>query len=386
MSFRTIFTISLRNLGSRRTRVILTILAIAYSVALMITLETMTYGFKVAIVSEVENILPTDLMVYSDSVSIPEVVSQVIAKLPHVAYVVPAIIINTAQVDDQPVMLIGIPNQYFSYFEVHMENGSLPMSDGEAIVQDTLASKDNISIGDTIYVQVLTGIQGGTSVIPLKVTGTFSSILGGFLGFHINMVVTTIGTLQQGLDDEGFVNAIFIKLTREDPAYLNQLATALSKYFPNANVYEQSSVLASISNAVSMINLFFIVIIALSLIVTGLSVANTAMMNVRERMRDIGILKALGASNGQVVAIFLLEILIMSIVGSVLGIVLGIAGAYLARYIMMKLNLPVIIPVILLPTLYAYSLLIAVATSIVASIPSLVAVVKVRPMEVLRIE
>jgi putative ABC transport system permease protein len=346
----------------------------------------MTYGFKVAIVSEVENILPTDLMVYSDSVSIPEVVSQVIAKLPHVAYVVPAIIINTARVDDQPVMLIGIPNQYFSYFEVHMENGSLPMSDGEAIVQDTLASKDNISIGDTIYVQVLTGIQGGTSVIPLKVTGTFSSILGGFLGFHINMVVTTIGTLQQDLDDEGFVNAIFIKLTREDPAYLNQLATALSKYFPNANVYEQSSVLASISNAVSMINLFFIVIIALSLIVTGLSVANTAMMNVRERMRDIGILKALGASNGQVVAIFLLEILIMSIVGSVLGIVLGIAGAYLARYIMMKLNLPVIIPVILLPTLYAYSLLIAVATSIVASIPSLVAVVKVRPMEVLRIE
>jgi hypothetical protein len=51
-------------------------LAIIYSVALMITLETMTYGFKVAVVSEVENILPTDLMVYSDSVSIPETVAQ----------------------------------------------------------------------------------------------------------------------------------------------------------------------------------------------------------------------------------------------------------------------------------------------------------------------
>ncbi|PLC62309.1 hypothetical protein B7L70_12085, partial [Vulcanisaeta sp. EB80] len=66
MSFRTLFTISLRNLGSRRTRAVLTMLAIIYSVALMITLETMTYGFKVAVVSEVENILPTDLMVYSD--------------------------------------------------------------------------------------------------------------------------------------------------------------------------------------------------------------------------------------------------------------------------------------------------------------------------------
>nr|KJR71604.1 MAG: MacB [Vulcanisaeta sp. AZ3] len=377
---------SIRNLGSRRVRVILTMLAIVYSVALMITLETLTYGFKIAVVNEVENILPTDLMVYSESVSIPEAVTQVIAKLPHVAYVVPAIILSTAQVNGQTVTLIGIPNNYFSYFEVHMVSGSLPMSNGEAIIQDTLTNKDNLSIGDIIYVQVLTGIQGGTEVIPLKVTGTFSSILGGFLGFHLNMIVTSITTLQSGLDDEGFVNAIFIKLTEENPEYLNQLATALSKYFPNANIYEQSSVLSSISNAVSMVNLFFIVIIALSLIVTGLSVANTAIMNVRERTREIGILKALGASNRQVIMIFLLEILIMSVIGSVLGIILGIASAYLARYIMIKLNVPIIIPVILLPTLYVYSLVIAIATSIMASVPSLIAITRIRPMEVLRIE
>ncbi len=185
----------------------------------------------------------------------------------------------------------------------------------------------------------------------------------------------------------GFVNAIFIKLSQENPTYLNQLATALSEYFPpNADVYEQKSVLGSISNALSMVNLFFIVIIALSLIVTGLSVANTAIMNVRERTREIGILKALGASNGQVILIFLLEILIMSIIGSVVGILLGIAGAYLARYIMIRLNLPIIIPVILIPTLYAYSLIIAIATSIIASIPSLISITRIRPMEVLRIE
>ncbi|WP_243680960.1 ABC transporter permease [Vulcanisaeta souniana] len=140
----------------------------------------MTYGFKVAITSEVENILPTDLMVYSQSVSIPEEVAQVIARLPHVSYVVPAIILGTVQVNGQAVTLIGIPSQYFSYFEVHMENGSMPASDGEAIIQDTLASEGNVSIGDTIYAQVLTGgVQGSTQIIPLKVTGTFSSILGG---------------------------------------------------------------------------------------------------------------------------------------------------------------------------------------------------------------
>ncbi|WP_243680957.1 hypothetical protein [Vulcanisaeta souniana] len=53
---------------------------------------------------------------------------------------------------------------------------------------------------------------------------------------------------------------------------------------------------------------------------------------------------------------------------------------------MIKINVPIIIPVILLPTLYLYSLLIAVATSIVASVPSLISITRIRPMEVLRIE
>ncbi|WP_069808183.1 ABC transporter permease [Vulcanisaeta thermophila] len=386
MNLRILLTLSLRNIKSRRTRFILTMLAIVYSVALMITLETLTYGFRVAIISEVRNILPTDLMVYSSSIAIPQEVTSIIAKLPHVSYVVPAIILSTAQVDGVPVTVIGIPNQYFTYFEVRMVSGSLPMASGEAIVQDTLLSKLNMTLGDTIYVITYTSIQGGTEVVPLKVTGTFSSILGGFLGFHLNMIVTSLSTLQNDLSDEGFVNAIFIKLTEDNPVYLNQLATALSQYFPNADVYEQSSVLSSISNAISMVNLFFIVIIILSLVVTGLSVANTAMMNVRERVREIGILKALGASNSQVVALFLIEILIMSAMGSALGIALGIMGAYLARYIMIHLNIPIIIPVILLPNLYAYSLVIALATSMVASIPSLVSIIRIRPMEVLRIE
>lgn len=386
MSLRTLLTLSLRNIQSRKTRFILTMLAIVYSVALMITLETMTYGFKAAIVGEVENILPTDLMVYSNNIVIPQEVTSVIASQSHVSYAVPAIILGTAQVNGEPVTVIGIPSQYFTYFEVRMTSGSLPAGPGEAIVEDTLLNKLNLTIGDTIYVMTYTNIEGSTEVIPLKITGTFSSILGGFFGFHLNMIVTSLSTLQNDLGDEGFINAIFIKLTEDNPIYLNQVANALSTYFPNADVYEQSSVLNSISNAISMVNLFFIVIIVLSLVVTGLSVANTTMMNVRERIREIGILKALGASNSQIITLFVIEVLIMSTLGSVMGIILGIAGAYLARYAMIYLKVPITIPVILLPSIYMYSFIIAIATSLVSSIPSLLSITKIRPMEVLRIE
>ncbi len=60
-----------------------------------------------------------------------------------------------------------------------------------------------------------------------------------------------------------------------------------------------------------------------SLIVGGLGIANTMFMSVMERTRQIGILKALGTTNGEVTLIFLIEAGLMGFVGGVFGILLG---------------------------------------------------------------
>ncbi|MEE8168415.1 MAG: ABC transporter permease [Candidatus Hydrothermarchaeales archaeon] len=78
-----------------------------------------------------------------------------------------------------------------------------------------------------------------------------------------------------------------------------------------------------VSEVTSTITLFIGGIALVSLLVGGLGIANTMFMSVMERTRQIGILKALGTTNGEVTMIFLIESGLMGFVGGVFGILLG---------------------------------------------------------------
>ncbi len=69
-------------------------------------------------------------------------------------------------------------------------------------------------------------------------------------------------------------------------------------------------------------------IAAISLLVGGIGVMNIMLVGVAERTREIGIRKAVGASNGTIVSQFLIESLMMSLVGGALGYMLGYVAAY----------------------------------------------------------
>ncbi len=69
-------------------------------------------------------------------------------------------------------------------------------------------------------------------------------------------------------------------------------------------------------------------IAAISLFVGGIGIMNIMLVNVAERTREIGIRKAVGASHGTIVSQFIIESLIMSLIGGALGYVLGLVGAF----------------------------------------------------------
>lgn len=78
-----------------------------------------------------------------------------------------------------------------------------------------------------------------------------------------------------------------------------------------------------------MISNVFLAIVAISLIVGGIGVMNMMLTSVTERTREIGILKALGATNGHIRAQFLFEALILSFIGAALGVLFGWGGSFL---------------------------------------------------------
>ncbi|NHN60421.1 MULTISPECIES: ABC transporter permease [Halorussus] len=82
-------------------------------------------------------------------------------------------------------------------------------------------------------------------------------------------------------------------------------------------------------------------IAVISLVVGSIGIANVMLVSVTERTKEIGIMKAVGAQNRDVLQLFLLEATLLGLFGAVLGIPVGVAGAYAAaEYIGLGLVLP----------------------------------------------
>ncbi|MFQ5531411.1 MAG: ABC transporter permease [Candidatus Nanoarchaeia archaeon] len=85
--------------------------------------------------------------------------------------------------------------------------------------------------------------------------------------------------------------------------------------------------LGSINTILNIINLIVVGIAALSLVVGGVGIANTMYTSVVERTKEIGVMKAVGAKNQDVLILFLIEAGLLGLVGGIVGAVIGLVGA-----------------------------------------------------------
>ena len=92
-------------------------------------------------------------------------------------------------------------------------------------------------------------------------------------------------------------------------------------------VYDMASSVDSISQVLNYVTVFVVLVAAIALIVGGIGVMNIMLVSVTERTKEIGIRKALGARTGSILFQFLMEAVIITLIGGFLGIILGILGA-----------------------------------------------------------
>ena len=91
--------------------------------------------------------------------------------------------------------------------------------------------------------------------------------------------------------------------------------------------------LDAVTNVLGILNVFLVGIAGISLIVGGIGIMNTMYTSVLERTQEIGVMKAIGAKNRDVLAIFLIESGVLGFLGGLIGVIIGVTVAKLAELI-----------------------------------------------------
>ncbi len=120
----------------------------------------------------------------------------------------------------------------------------------------------------------------------------------------------------------------------DSTAFANQAADFMTRYYANnpdyrINAMSMESLLDSLNSITRTISIALSVIAGISLVVGGIGVMNIMLVSVTERTREIGIRKALGATNGNIRVQFVVESMIVCLISGVIGIALGALLGYI---------------------------------------------------------
>ncbi|MBP1909818.1 ABC transporter permease [Methanolobus bombayensis] len=138
-------------------------------------------------------------------------------------------------------------------------------------------------------------------------------------------------------EDEGYDQAIIIvRDIDEIDAVSDEIEERINKKDELVTVFATNMITDSLDDVFSSISLFLMGIGSISLLVAGVSILNVMLMSTMERTKEIGIMKAVGASRKDILKMFLLEALFLGVVASTAGAVITISGSYLVMELLVK--------------------------------------------------
>lgn len=115
---------------------------------------------------------------------------------------------------------------------------------------------------------------------------------------------------------------------------IEQIKHTIAMHSPKLTVFVRSAkqIIASMESQGRIFTLLLAVIGGISLLVGGIGVMNVMLVSVNERKKEIGIRKAVGAKNSDIQALFLIESIMLSLLGGVLGVIIGLLLTWVIAY------------------------------------------------------
>jgi len=323
-----------RNLRARPIRSILTLLGIVVSTASMVLFLSFGEGLRKAIGEELSKVGPAVLVLPQGtdafSAGAPELAPQTLEQLRKMAselgisQVIPTVLLARGGFDPQTSFVFqGLPKDVGPdtlYPGLKLQEGSFNSGQDGAVVGAKIAERNNLKLGKPLRL---------SANVSLRVTG----ILQPSGGLSDNFVYVPIGPVQKVLGTQNYSSLL---VAIRDGKKAAEVASAINSRLPDVNAQTSGDVMRFAERAVRISDLIRFGISLVALIVGGLLVANTVMMSVYERIREFGLMRALGAKRNFIFGLVLFESLWLGILGGLIGLVLGQLGSGLVNWYTLK--------------------------------------------------
>ncbi len=396
--------IAIRDLKTRKLRSWLTMLGIVIGIFLIMSLLSLSQGIKTAVMQQLRMmgkdlimIMPGELTdIVTTMVGGMELTDddiKAIKKTKGVDAVVPMTYKGEAmryQGEKRTVLLCGIPlEESLDIFKTDM---------GFELVEGRwpIPGKREIFVGYLVPKEIFPGIKAGTKI---TLRGKQFEVVG---------VLKSIGSKQD--DSQVYIDLdIYREITGERTGAKMAMARVKSGYLADEvvenikeNLEENSkrirgedlssySVISSekitdiVGNVMALVQAAIFGFASIAIVVGGIGIMNTMYTSVHERIREIGIMKAVGAKNKTIVTLFLIESGIFGLFGGLGGIVLGLGLAKVVEIYSQTQNL-FLLKASITPQLILFGLAFSFLVGCIAGFLPARSASKLNPVEALRYE
>lgn len=324
--------LALQNSVRRKLRTFVTLSGVAIAVAALFSLLAFQRGYQTGMQTELErlgaHILVTPKGCPYDAASIAlhgatwpcylkEEYVKSVAQTEGVQTAAP--LLMNALVDQQTgaqSVYIGANESLLAIKRGWHITGAFPASGRDCLVGATVAQTLHLKPGQTF---ALPGLPGET--------GRVSGVLAPTEGADDTFIYLPMQAAQQLFRRPGQITHILVRLT--DPDTLAATAGMLRGCGAGMemNVVPLTHLFRSIQSMVGATRVLLLCILLVALVVAGAGVSNTLLMAVSERTREIGVMRAVGASAGDVFRLIWLETVQVCLAGGVAGVLVAMLGA-----------------------------------------------------------
>ncbi|MDO4203363.1 MAG: ABC transporter permease [Selenomonadaceae bacterium] len=359
MLFKESVRIALNALTANKLRSILTMLGIIIGVGAVIAMVSVGLGVKQNITNSIASLGSNMLIVmpgssntggvrsaagsrttlkYEDAVAIK-------SKVKNIDYVSPTVqrsfqVVNGNQ--NWNTTVYGVTPEYMSI-------RSLAVSAGSFISQSDLTKRQRVAVIGTTVASNLYGNKNPVGLNirvnnqPYKVIGVLESKGQSSMGQdQDDIVIIPLTTAMERLLGITYVQSVNVQVSSQDKmnlvqgdieALMRQRHRITLGKEDDFNVRNMTSLMETVNETTSMLTLFLGSVAAISLLVGGIGIMNIMMVSVTERTREIGIRKALGATFKAIMTQFLIESVVIGVIGGLIGIAFGcFASVMIAKF------------------------------------------------------